>query len=485
MLATTNTSVLLMSSSHQMTKPNLRRAESGQKLIESMKNKAHTKQIVFGTFIVLTMLLSGCCGGVQTPQDTKYLADFHLDNFEQSDKLLESQNLALYVDYSTCTMLGQNSPFFQALEPTFTQLATKYYSIKGSTIKEENLQDSTAYLRLRNIKEVNYAELKQAANQIAAGNCESVLLTDGEYYTKNMAKGHDNDPWLADAFKTWILKGHDIHILSEPYVEGNKFNKKRFYILFTDDRNPNNVYERILRTVDLSLFPEVDEFHISASHPQLRGNGDNSSSQNELLLSRSKGYGTFEIEDWNGCGWDTIEDLLVNACDEQTGIPLDDGAPIIQMGFDKNSFGCYSVESLNLKVYDINQEYASYYEEKANGQEPLLINPLTELENFMEINADEFEKHSIIHIHFKKDWFDPNVLTGEPFNYFKLDLSIGEIASIFGQHEEKFEFESISQQGTKNVSVASSIKQCLADDEVIKKLKGQVIYSIYIKSEQK
>ena len=102
----------------------------------------------------------------------------------------------------------------------------------------------------------------------------------------------------------------------------------------------------------------------------------------------------------------------------------------------------------------------------------------------MEINADEFEKHSIIHIHFKKDWFDPNVLTGEPFNYFKLDLSIGEIASIFGQHEEKFEFESISQQGTKNVSVASSIKQCLADDEVIKKLKGQVIYSIYIKSEQ-
>ena len=155
------------------------------------------------------------------------------------------------------------------------------------------------------------------------------------------------------------------------------------------------------------------------------------------------------------------------------------------MGFDKNSFGCYSVESLNLKVYDINQEYASYYEEKANGQEPLLINPLTELENFMEINADEFEKHSIIHIHFKKDWFDPNVLTGEPFNYFKLDLSIGEIASIFGQHEEKFEFESISQQGTKNVSVASSIKQCLADDEVIKKLKGQVIYSIYIKSEQK
>lgn len=452
-----------------------------------MKNKAHTKQIVFGAFISLTMLLSGCFGGVQTPQDTKYLADFHLDNFEQSDKLLESQSLALYVDYSTCTMLGQNSPFFQSLEPTFTQLATKYYSIKGSTIKEENLQDSTAYLRLRNIREVNYAELKQAADQIAAGNSESVLLTDGEYYTKNMAKGHDNDPWLADAFKTWILKGHDIHILSEPYVEGNRFNKKRFYILFTDDRNPNNVYERILRTVDLTQFPKVDEFHISASHPQLRGNGDNCSSQNELLLSRSKGYGTFEIEDWNGCDWKTIEGSLVNAYDEQTGLPLDNGAPIIQMGFNKNSFGCYSVESLNLKVYDINQEYYTYYEARINGLAPVPVNyPLAaELDNFMEIDADEFKEHSIINIHFKKDWFDPDVLTGKPFNYFKIDISIGEIASIFGQHEEKFEFESISQQGTKNVSVASSIKQCLADDEVIQKMKGQVIYSIYIKSEKK
>ena len=153
--------------------------------------------------------------------------------------------------------------------------------------------------------------------------------------------------------------------------------------------------------MDLSLFPEVDEFHISASHPQLRGNGDNCSSQNELLLSRSKGYGTFEIEDWNGCGWDTIEDLLVNACDEQTGIPLDKGAPIIQMGFNKNSFGCYSVESLNLKVYDINQEYYAYYENITNGLAPVLVNyPLAELDNFMEIDTDVFKEHSIIHIHF-------------------------------------------------------------------------------------
>ena len=442
-----------------------------------------------GAFFIACMILGGiwlyssCGTKIQTPPDTKYLEEFHMINFNQQDKLLDENCLALYVDYSTCTMLGQNSAFFQALEPTFTQLATKYYSIKGRNIKEENLQDSTAYLRLRNINEVNYAELKQAADQIAKCNSEAVFLTDGEYYTQNTAKGHDNDPWLADALKTWILKGHDIHIISEPYLEG-AFSKKRFYILFTDDRNPNNVYERILRTVDLTQFPDVDEFHISASHPQMKGNRNNCSTQDQTLLSKSKGYGTFEIQDWDGCDWETIENLLVNVYDDQTGEPLEEGATIMQLGLDKNSFGCYRIKSVNLKVYDINQEYNNYYELKESGGKPGhedLV--LSEYENFMEFDSVEFSKHSKINIRFKKDWFDPSILVGKPYNYFKIDVAIGDVQSIFVQHEEKFEFESISKPGTKNVSVASSIKQCLADDKILNKMRNQVIYSIYIKSE--
>lgn len=257
--------------------------------------------------------------------------------------------------------------------------------------------------------------------------------------------------------------------------------------MFTDDRMPNNIYNRIRRTVDFCLYPAVDEFHISAGHPLLKGNEKNNSSiQNEILQSKSKGYGTFEIEEWDGCDWKTIEEMLVNAVDENTGEPLQNGAPIIEMGLDKNSFGCYRIKSVSLKVYDINQEYADFFnakeaKEKVGKQEY----ELSELENFMQIDSKEFEKHSKINISFNKDWFDPNVLIGKPYNYFKIDVAIGDVQSVFGQHEEKFEFESISQQGQKNVSVASSIKQCLADDKVLNKMRGQVIYSIYIKSEQK
>lgn len=437
-------------------------------------------------FVINTLLFTSCNKSVMTPDDTKYLQEFHLVNFEPNEKLLQENKLNLFVDYSTCNYLGQNSQFFQDVEASLVNKTSSYFSIKGNEIKQEQ---GDVYTLLRNIEEVNYAELAKAAQMMADDNCESVMITDGEYYTPSTAKGHDNDPYLAGAFKKWILRGYDIHIISEPYVEpynGQMFNKKRFYIIFTDDRMENNIYERIRRTVDFTQFPDVDEFHISASHPQLKGNSDNCSVQNEILESKSKGFGTFEIEDWDGCDWKTIEDELVNGVDEETGEPIKSGTPIIQMGLDKNSFGCYRIKSVNLKVYDINREYSEYYVAKTNGEKPgrqeLTLN---ELENFMQIDTKEFDKHSKINISFNQDWFDPSVLSGKPYNYFKLDLSIGDVQSVFDKHEDKFEFESITKPGTKNVSVASSIKQCLADDKVLDKMRGQVIHSIYIKSEAK
>ncbi len=438
-------------------------------------------------FVAFVSLFVSCKDTISTPEDTKYLEEFHLVNFEPSEKYLQEGKLNLYVDYSTCNRLGQNSQFFQEIAASLVNKTTAYFSIKGKDIQQE---EGDVYTLLRNIEEVDFAELANAAKLMAGSDCESVLITDGEYYTPSIAKGHDNDPYLANAFKTWILKGYDVHIISEPYVEpcnGKNFNKKRFYIMFTDDRMQNNIYKRICNTVDFTQFPDVDEFHISASHPQMKGNGNNCSTQNEILESKSKGYGTFEIENWDGCDWKTIEEELVNAVDEETGEPLKTGTPIIQMGLDKNSFGCYRIKSVGLKVYDINEEYNTYYEAKVNGGKPGRIDhKLTEIDNFMQVDAREFEKHSKINISFKQDYFDPNnFLTGKPYNYFKIDIAIGEVLPIFEQHEDKFEFESITQPGSKNVSVASSIKQCLADDEVIEKMKGQVVYSIYIKSEDK
>ncbi len=431
-----------------------------------------------------SFLLSSCSSKQETPADTKYLESFHLVNFEQPDKPLAENKLNLYVDYSTCCVMGQNSQFFQDVAASLVNRTTAYYSIKGNSIAQET---GEVYTLLRNIREVDCANLPEAAKRMAAGDEEAVLLTDGEYYTPNISTTHDNDPYLAEAFKTWILKGHDVYIISEPYVEpnnGQNFNKKRFYILFTDDRLPNNIHQRIASTVDLTQYKDVDEFHISASHPRLMGGDNNSSEQDGILMSASKGYGTFEIEDWQ-CDWGTIEQNLVNGVDEETGEPLPSGVPVIKMKLDKNSFGCYRITDLGIKVYDINAEYNDFYTASQGGGKPARQKyEFAEFENLMQIDKSEFDKHSMINISFNPDWFNPGDFAGKPNNYFKIDLTINGIQEIFSAHADRFTFESIARPGTLNVSVASSIRQCLADAEVQKKMLGQTIYTIYVKSEE-
>ena len=60
------------------------------------------------------------CSGIETPGSTKFIQEFHEINFEEPDPILPEGQLSLYVDFSTCNMLGQSSPFFQELTPFFS-----------------------------------------------------------------------------------------------------------------------------------------------------------------------------------------------------------------------------------------------------------------------------------------------------------------------------------------------------------------------------
>lgn len=425
-----------------------------------------------------------------TPEDARYLSDFHRAYFGTRDKGLQKDRLALYVDYSTCIATGQNSQFFQAMSAPLIDRASDYFAIKGSDIQGIDITAAGGtYSLLRNIVEVDYAQLDKAVRMAADGQMEAVVLTDGEFYTPSIAKGHDNDPYMAAALRTWLLKGHDVHIFSEPYTEmrgGQAFQKKRFYIVFTDDRLEGNIYERIIRTVDLESYPDVDEFHLSAGHPRLAGTEDGCTWQSEVLDSHIQGYGDYEVADWSGCDWGTIEEELVGGTDEETGEPLAAGKPVVSLTVDKNSFGCYRIKSVGVKVWNINSEYNDFYTAKAEGAAvPKLDAPQAEIDHFMAIDDKEFDRHGKANISFDSEWFDPSALNGSPYNYLMIRLYVKELSDLFARHEDKFAFESISQPGTKNVSVASSIRQCISDPEVLDRLRGQTIYTIYVKSEQK
>ena len=446
------------------------------------------KILAFSVLCLTLSCLVSCSNNIPTPSDTKYIPQFNDFYFSKGIHEISANQLALYVDYSTCIAMGQNSPFFQALVPSWTDATRRYYSIEGDSIREHPAANT--FQLLRTIHEVNYADLKSAINRMAESNTESVLLTDGEYFQKSIAQGNINNPYMADALKTWLKKGHDVFFLSEPYKEpnnGQAFNKKRFYIIFTDTRLRGNIMDRITQTVNLAQFPTVEMFHLSADHPNLLSTNGKTTQPNQNLSATVTGLGAYEIQEWPISWKDGIEPLIVNAVNPNTGAPLPNGDAFTSgLKLDRNAFGGYRITGVTAKVYNINSEYNDYYDAIESKAKPeKTINPV-ECENFIKIDSDEFKRRGIINLHFDTQLYNPeSALNGKPFNYTKVDICVSSVEPLFNQYEGMFTFDSIDLPGQQNTSLAASVKQCLTDPEIKSMISRCPIYTIYIKSSER
>lgn len=432
--------------------------------------------------------LTGCGGGTPTPDSADKLAEFHEFYFEKQNEKLNPNALALYVDYSNCIAMGQHSRFFQAFEPSLTASAKQYFAVKGKNI-EPHAADST-YALLRTIDNVPFADLKTAAERIANGNTEGVLLTDGEYYEPTVTKGNDNNPYLAEAFKTWLKKGHDIFIFVEPYEElvgARSVQKKRFYFLFTDQRLPDNIYNRVKQTVRFEDFPGTSEFHFSVRAPFLYSPGGKGMQADELLSAKViKAAGNYEVQDWEA-GWeDGIEPTLVNDEDEE-GQKLTDGKPFeTGLRVDRNCLGGYRIDRLTAKASNINQAYTDFCTAKEEKTQPEKEIALDEREDFVKVGDKKFPANGIVELTFAGDLYNPDgILDGDPFNYTKIDLFATDISPMTNVYLPLFTFESLTHPGEQNVSVGASIEQCLINPEIKELIHKTPIYTLYIKSNQR
>ena len=432
--------------------------------------------------------LTGCGGGTPTPESADKLAEFHEFYFEKQNEKLNPNALALYVDYSNCIAEGQHSRFFQAFEPSLTASAKQYFAVKGKNI-EPHAADST-YALLRTIDNVPFADLKTAAERIANGNTEGVLLTDGEYYEPTVTKGNDNNPYLAEAFKTWLKKGHDIFIFVEPYEElvgARSVQKKRFYFLFTDQRLPDNIYNRVKLSVRLEDFPGTSEFHFSVRAPFLYCPGGKGMQADELLSAKVvKTAGNYEVQDWEA-GWeDDIEPILVNGEDEE-GKKLENGKPFeTGLRVDRNSLGGYRIDRLTAKVSNVNQPYTDFCTAKEEKVQPEKEIEPGDCEGFVKVDDKKFSANGIVELTFAGDLYNPDeALDGDPFNYTKIDLFATDISPMTNVYLPLFTFESLTHPGEQNVSVGASIEQCLINPEIKERILKTPIYTLYIKSNKR
>ena len=424
-------------------------------------------------------MLTRCSNETATPEEAKEIPNFHEFYFEKQNEKLSPNALALYVDYSNCIAEGQHSRFFQAFEPSLTASAKQYFAVKGKNI-EPHAADST-YALLRTIENVPFADLKTAAERIANGNTEGVLLTDGEYYEPTVTKGNDNNPYLAEAFKTWLKKGHDIFIFVEPYEElvgARSVQKKRFYFLFTDQRLPDNIYNRVKQSVRLENFPGTSEFHF----PDGRGMQPDESLSAKVI----KATGSYEVQDWEADWEGDIEPMLVKGEDEN-GNELKDGKPFATgLRVDRNSLGGYRIDRLTAKVYNVNQPYTDFCAAKEEKRHPEKDIEPAECEGFVKVDDKKFSSNGIVDLTFAGDLYNPDeALDGDTFNYTKIDLFATDISPMTEVYLPLFTFESLNHPGEQNVSVGASIEQCLINPEIKEMILKTPIYTLYIKSNKR
>lgn len=440
-----------------------------------MKSKLNTSilRIIILFFAINT--LYSCTHYIATPESDK-IASFHKSFDYDNISSLKSDELSLYVDYSTCISQGQFSDFYNKLVPSFVDATKKYFSIKGDIIQQE---DGDVFTLLRSIKDTNYSELKKAIDLMSESDSESVLLTDGEYYKPDVTKSSINNPYMADAFKKWLSKGHDIYILSEPYIEsykGKTFNKKRMYILFTDSRLLGNIWERIKKTTILEDFPDVSIYHLSADHPALLlPKGCKTSCSNPSTSAKVTEGNGYELHEWTA-SWQFVEDYIISAKDSLTGEVLPFGDYISKgLILDRNSLGGYRITSLKAKSYIINQEYADFY----NGN-TFSVDSIQVFDGII-IDKEEFEKHGQIVLHFDPS-FERQLLNGDPYNYIKIDLYVDEVEDISFDYTTMLGFDSIEIPGQINSSIVESIKHSLFTPEIKNLISNKPVYTYYLKT---
>lgn len=452
--------------------------------------------------VVLSYMNCGCDS--KEVLDTNYIEDFHQTYFSDNKRSLIVGNMRLYVDYSKCISQAPSdgSTFYPDMV-SILRRAKEYYSIKGQDIRLDSsiVNGTDIYRELVSMpsKEIPYAALVKAAEDIVNGDSEAILITDGELFEPNEAGSHKDDPYLHPSLKKWLNLGREIFIYSEPYKEaykGKLYDKKRFYFVFTDTDIKGNIYDVIINQIpNIEKRTDVLQYHLTASHTLLGTEGQtNSSIPNEILSAEIvEACGYYEVQNWSALGWKNIKKHIIDAVDDETGEELQNGDTLIWgLRLDRNSKGsCFRIDDIYLEVSNVTELYQQFCNAIDVGQKPAQIkleypkdeSSISSMNDFMILDKDEFVKTGKIRIFFDKSNFDPTNLQTHSNNLLKIDIKVKQFTNAFRNNHDarsRFEFDVLGQKDQVNKSVVQSIDAVLAEQSIRDMMQDRVLYTIYV-----
>lgn len=395
------------------------------------------------------------------------------------------QSVVLYLDHSTCVIDAvQNSPVFKALRPNLGQYCDTLRLIKGSVFESIplNRKDNKVSEVLETIRQdISFADVREAMFQICNDNQQAILISDCESYANS--RFLDLEPYMSEPFRDWLIKGHSIYIVVEPYKESYKgtiYDKKRFYFFFTNDKmeapishNMLSEIESLLQSGVCSLY-KITNSDIFVQFPKKDVVDVN------LDISPIEYHDGFEFISISN-SWDDIRKYVMKLDKYGEPLPEEEPVPLIKNLIINDGVN-YRIDNIQIKATNITSRYLSI---DRDASENLKLDSV-EITNDIDISSgfmldkNAFKNHRLNVMLTDKIFTEGYLNSDFGGNLIRLDFVIANVG-IESFDNKIFEWQSIWNTNQTAISVSKSIDNALRDINVIPS--GRIIHTIFIKTE--
>lgn len=396
------------------------------------------------------------------------------------------QSTVLYLDHSTCVIDAvQNSEVFKALRPNLGQYCDTLRLIKGDGSESIalNRKENKVSEVLETINtDISFADIRSAVFKICNDNQQAILISDCESYANG--RFLDLEPYMSEPLKEWLGKGHSIYIITEPYKEkykGKVYDKKRFYIIFTDDNLQapiSNVVKAEIQNFTkngVCTWYKMTNSDIEVESPK----GDMVCKTLSYNVDYLNGFELITIDD----SWDAIREYVMKLNEYNEPVPEEKPEPLIS-NLIFNDGENYKISDIQIVATNITTKYISKDTIAADdlGLDVSTINP-TEIDISNGFMLDkEALKGNKLNVLLTDKIFTEGYLFGKEYggNLIRLDFVITQIE--LNPIPNDFEWQSIWSSNNA-ICVSKSIDNALRDVNVIPTTPNRrVIHTIFIKT---
>jgi hypothetical protein len=435
-----------------------------------------SKMYLFFASILLAILFNSC-GSKYLEVDKQVLQTKIYDPTAIKYQSLQ-QSTVLYLDHSTCVIDAvQNSEVFKAVRPNLGQYCDTLRLIKGDSFESIplNKKENKVSEVLETINtDISFADIRSAVFNICNDNQQAILISDCESYANG--RFLDLEPYMSEPFKIWLSKGHSIYIITEPYQEkykGRTYDKKRFFIIFTDDKLQAPISNVIKAEIQglmengVCTWFKMTNSDISIESPKSDMVNPNLTFNVDYL----NGFEFISIDD----SWEAIREYVMKLDKYGEPIPEEKSEPLIS--------NLILVNGENFKINDIQVEATNITSKYlALEDSSVTANEINISDGFV---LDKVAlKSNKLNVLLTDKIFTDSYLLGKEYggNLIRLDFVITQI-ELNPYESNVFEWQSI--WSTNNaICVSKSIDNAIRDVNVIPTSPNRrVIHTIFIKTE--